>query len=93
MSGLRLPYKALVQLRTAMGENEEFFEKLQEAHDDLAVRCVELEEQNANLRIEGEESNRRLSASLLMKRTSRAGISLRGPSGRWKRPWTRQTRK
>ncbi|WWC87912.1 uncharacterized protein L201_002812 [Kwoniella dendrophila CBS 6074] len=40
---------ALSQLRQAIHENEEFFEKIQEAYDVLAERYTYLEEENSNL--------------------------------------------
>ncbi|WWC96945.1 hypothetical protein V866_003820 [Kwoniella sp. B9012] len=43
---------AINQLRQAMKENEEFFENLQEAHDELADRCAALEEENLLMKVD-----------------------------------------
>jgi chromosome segregation ATPase len=46
-----------------MSENEDFFDKLQEAHDGMATRFAELEEENAKLQAEAELSAEKLRAS------------------------------
>ncbi|WVQ64926.1 uncharacterized protein L199_003096 [Kwoniella botswanensis] len=43
---------AINQLRQAMKENEEFFENLQEAHDELADRCTALVEENLLMKVD-----------------------------------------
>ncbi|WVW80172.1 hypothetical protein I302_102149 [Kwoniella bestiolae CBS 10118] len=47
---------AMGQLRQAMKENEEFFENLQEAHDELADRCAALEEENLLVKLSRDET-------------------------------------